>query len=161
MKVDDNLHSCRTHTGPASIHLDEKRVYQFSQCRRPTPFIYLNQFIRAHTTAVSPPCCFSFAVCANCINMPRGLMELLRPRTMSGPLRACAVSVSKHQGMFLLRLAVSGPMISWSHLDSRILEAPPKSRDRRKCSAQSSCPPTPTPCTLVPENTWSSLGIIL
>ncbi|ERE80508.1 GRB2-associated-binding protein 2 [Cricetulus griseus] len=38
--------------------------------------------------------------------------------------------------MILLRLAVSGPMITWSHLDSEIVEAPPKSRDRRKDSAK-------------------------
>lgn len=107
---------------------------------RPMPFIYLNKFIRAHMAGVSPACCFSFDVCANCINMPRGLTGLLMQRTISDLHRVCAVAISK-QGMILLRLAVSGPMITWSHLDSEIVEAPPKSRDRRKDSAKGICPP--------------------
>lgn len=116
--------SCWTYRSPASIHLDEKRLPQFNQHRRrPAPFIYFNKFIRAHMAGVSPACCFSFAVCANCINTPRGSIELLTQPAMSGPLRAWAVAISK-QGLFLLRLAVSSLLITfvcWAflkHLDT-------------------------------------------
>lgn len=140
--------SCWTSTSPASIHLDKKRLYQFNQCRRPTPFIYLNKFICAHMAGVSPPCCFSFSVCANCINMPRGLIELLTQSTISGHSES------------VLWLFQNRPCFSWGWqsltpwLPSpiwtlRSFDAPPKSRDRRKGSAIGWYPP------LVPESTKS------
>lgn len=138
--------SCWTYTSPASIHPDEKRLPLFNQCRRrPVPFIYFNKFIRAHMAGVSPASCFSFAVCANCINTPRGLIELLVQPTMSGPLRACALAISK-QGLFLLRLAASSLLITfgcWALL---------KHLDTGGRALQKTAVPA---CTLVPENSNS------